>query len=167
MAPMDDGRVELQRDIGKIWGALERQNGDVRELKTALIGLDGSNGLRGEFREFAEDMEHRMTKQDEVLERQDESLAELKAWRQETTKALSDYLANGRKQTCHGIEALELYREEVEAEEKARAVQWDQRETELRKSRNAMWGAVIVAFISAAATSIPKILELLLGARGQ
>lgn len=138
--------IEQQRDIGKLWGA-------VLELRTALIGLDGKNGLRGEFREFASDMERRMTKQDEALE-------ELAKWRGEASNAMDTYLKHGRQATCFGIAALEEYKKAEEEAETRRAAQWETQQTELKKARIAMLGAVLVALITALIPVIPKLIEL-------
>lgn len=144
----DDRDFTQQRDIGKLWGA-------VLELRTALIGLDGKNGLRGEFREFAADMERRMTKQDEALE-------ELARWRSDASNAMDTYLKHGRQATCFGIAALEEYKKAEEEAETRRAAQWENQQTELKKARIAMLGAVLVALITALIPVIPKLIELAL-----
>lgn len=153
----DDREFEQQRDIGKVFREVADLRGevrtDVKELKTALIGMDGRNGLRGEFREFAADMERRMTKQDEALE-------ELAKWRSDASNAMDTYLKHGRQATCYGVAALEEYKRAEEEAETRRAQQWAVQQTELKKARIAMLGAVLVALITALIPVIPKLIEL-------
>ena len=149
----DDREFEQQRDIGKAFRELADIRGDVKALSVALVGYDGKNGLRGEFREFASDMERRMTKQDEALE-------ELARWRSDASNAMDTYLKHGRRATCYGVAALEEYKKAEEEAAATRAAQWETQQTELKKARIAMLGAVLVALITALIPVIPKLVEL-------
>lgn len=155
----DDREFEQQRDIGKAFREVADIRGDVKALGVALVGYDGKNGLRGEFREFAAGMERRMTKQDEALE-------ELARWRSDASNAMDTYLKHGRQATCYGVAALEEYKKAEEEAETRRAQQWAVQQTELKKARLAMLGAVLVALITAVGTALPRLIELAQGGGG-
>ena len=129
---MDDSMLQ-QRDIGKLWAA-------VKELRVALIGLDGTNGLRGELREFIAhfDAEHspRLTA---VEDRVEEGIS--------MGRRLYDYERH-QPGACIGKAALDKYIEEVkmQKEEDSKVV------TEMKKARITMITAIVVALIYAAAS---------------
>lgn len=135
---MGNGESELQpKDIGKLWGA-------IKEIRTALIGLDGTNGLRGEFREFAERMEAR----------QDEHEIQLKErveWERDLEARLQLYLTKTRKDTCEGLHALDAYKEQLEKED--RQIDEDKQEQrrmslELKKMRTTMFVSIACVVIT-------------------
>jgi len=132
--------VDQQRDIGKLWGAVERVNGDVKALSVALVGMNGDNGLRGELREFIRkfDADHAVRLGD--LEEQ-----------------VASGIAEGRRLyeverhkpgECIGKAALDEYVAGINARERRST----DLSIELRKSRLAMVAAILVALISAGAS---------------
>jgi len=136
---MDDSMVQ-QRDIGKLWTAVERTNGDVRELRVALVGIDGSNGLRGELRDFISrfDADHAV-RLAQVEDRVEEGIA----WGKKVWEV--DRHSPG---ACIGKAALDQYVEGLSVRERRSS----DLAIELKKSRLAMLGAILVALISAAAS---------------
>jgi len=132
--------IDQQRDIGKLWGAMERTNGDVRELRVAIVGIDGTNGLRGELREFIEQYakEHSV-RLGAVEDRVEEGIQfGQHLWEVER-------YAPG---ACIGKNALDKYVEDLNAKEKRST----DLSVELRKSRVAMMTAIFVAVITSAAS---------------
>jgi len=157
----DDREFEQQRDIGKLWGA-------VKELKVALVGIDGSNGLRGEMKDFITVMRDRMDGQDESLaelankldssaKRNDEEMARIdkkvddavnwghNLWERER------HLPGG----CIGKKALAEFElkliDEMKAEKKKQLEERRHTDTlaiEMVKSRRAMLAAIIVSVVS-------------------
>lgn len=129
---------ELQpKDIGKLWGA-------IKEIRTALIGLDGTNGLRGEFREFAE----RMEKKQEELEAQ---MQAREVWERELEEQLQLYLNKTRKDTCEGIKALKDYEARLEQEERQEKEDRRDRQNmslELKKMRTTMLVSIACVVIT-------------------
>jgi len=132
---VDDILVQ-QRDIGKLWGAMEKTNGDVRELRVALVGIDGSNGLRGELREFIE----RYTREYSVR------LGELEN-RVEEGIAYGKHLYEVERHqpgACIGKAALDAYVAGIETKERRTT----DLSIEIGKSRRAMLAAILVAVIT-------------------
>jgi len=131
-----------QRDIGKLWGAMERTNGDIKELRVALVGIDGTNGLRGELRDFIRkfdsDYAVRLV---EVENRVEEGIA--------MGKQLYE-VERHKPGACIGKTALDQYVNKIEAQDKRST----DLSVELRKARLTTIGAIIVAGISSAAPVI-------------
>lgn len=121
-------------DIDTIWGA-------VLELRTAIIGIDGNNGLRREIREFATKLEKYIARQEKILAEHEKQLANLYSWKTEIDKE--------REQ------------------EDFRKQEWNKQQLELRKARLATLTAIVVALITAVGSVTPKIVEVFrsLGAR--
>lgn len=131
--------LQQQRDIGKLWGAVERQGGAIKELRTALVGIDGSNGLRGELREFMAQMGSRMSTQDDVLAEIKESRDDVDEWRQTVESRFDTYMRFEREATCHGKSALNDYLKTIKRDSDS-----------IRKERITVIGAIIVALITSA-----------------
>lgn len=132
--------VDQQRDIGKLWGAVERVNGDVKALSVALVGMNGDNGLRGELREFIRkfDADHAV-RLNAVENRVEEGISYgNRLWEVE----------RHQPGACIGKAALDEYIEGVHAQERRST----DLSIELRKSRLAMVAAILVALISAGAS---------------
>jgi len=128
--------IDQQRDIGKLWGAMERTNGDVRELRVALVGIDGTNGLRGELREFIERFEADHAKRlSDVEDRVEEGIA--------YGKHLYE-VARHQPGACIGKAALDSYIAQMEAKDKRST----DLSIEIGKSRQAMLAAILVAVIT-------------------
>jgi hypothetical protein len=155
--------VQQQRDIGKAFGAIAKLEGDVREIRTALIGIDGTNGLRGELRTWVESMSTRLDQQDSMLTRRVE-------WETSLEAQFSLYLNKTRGETCIGKKALEEYEEELakkleERKQERRAADTTMvsleklrltMEASSKRSRNAMFGMIIVALISTGGLVVNK-----------
>ena len=135
--------LEQEKSIGKLFS-------EINSLRTSVIGIDGQNGLRGELRGFTIKMEQRMDKQDKALN-------ELNDWRNETSHALTEFITYSRRDTCYGIKALNEYKKEREKESQA----MKEHQTELKKARLTTVSAVIVALITAIASVLPTLIELM------
>lgn len=134
------GDIEQQRDIGKAFREIADLRGDVKELRVALVGINGDNGLRGELRAFINKFDTgyavRLSAAEDRIE---EGIAEGKRlWEVERHKPGA----------CIGKAALDVYIEEVkmQKEENERAI------TEMKKARITMITAIVVALIYAAAS---------------
>jgi len=128
--------IDQQRDIGKLWGAVEKTNGDVKALTVALVGMNGDNGLRGELREFIRkfDADHAV-RLAAVEERVEEGIQYGKQlWEVERHKPGS----------CIGKAALDTHLASL-------AVR-DKKANDLNKYLIGMLGSMIVALISAGAS---------------
>ena len=92
----EERAIELQRDIGKLWGV-------VRDLRTTLIGIDGTNGLRSKVVA----LEGRIGECDELIDMLREKLRH--------------YLDAERRETCYGLAELKVRdaAEEADIEEEA------------------------------------------------
>lgn len=133
--------LEQQRDIGKAFREISDLRGDVKELRTALVGIDGHNGLRGELREFMERFEDSHKEYgkriDAVEERVEEGISYGKhLWEVERN------LPGG----CIGKVALDEYRNGLEQKERRS----EDLGVELKKSRIAMLVAILVAVMTSA-----------------
>lgn len=138
-----DVDLEQEKSIGKLFS-------EINSLRTSVIGIDGQNGLRGELRGFTIKMEQRMDKQDKALN-------ELNDWRNETSHALTEFITYSRRDTCYGIKALNEYKKEKEKEFQA----MKEHQTELKKARLTTMSAVIVALLTAIASVLPTLIELM------
>ncbi len=138
-----DVDLEQEKSIGKLFS-------EINSLRTSVIGIDGQNGLRGELRGFTIKMEQRMDKQDKALN-------ELNDWRNETSHALTEFITYSRRDTCYGIKALNEYKKEREKESQA----MKEHQTELKKARLTTMSAVIVALLTAIASVLPTLIELM------
>lgn len=136
----------ITRDTGKLWGA-------IRELRVAMIGLDGQNGIRGELRDFAEkEFKFAMQEIKEHLERQDKKLDEVSNWREEVERRFESYLSYERAATCVGKKALEDYIAEKKAEEEARLKERrasDEALIDIRKFKTTTIVTIVLALLAA------------------
>lgn len=116
-------------------GTVEQQ---IAEIRTALIGIDGRNGLRGELRDF--------------IKRYEERDSEIREWQKAVEDRWNSYLQTERKETCYGSARLEEY---ISQEEKRRTErrQADVTAIEYKKAIN-------VAFITSMASIIVAILTI-------
>jgi hypothetical protein len=135
--------LEQEKSIGKLFS-------EINSLRTSVIGIDGQNGLRGELRGFTIKMEQRMDKQDKALK-------ELNDWRNETSHALTEFITYSRRDTCYGIKALNEYKKEKDKE----CQEIKEHQTELKKARLTTMSAVIVALLTAIASVLPTLIELM------
>ena len=132
---MDDNMVQ-QRDIGKLWGAMERTNGDIKELRVALVGIDGTNGLRGELREFIQSFkDDHAVRLDEVEKRVEEGIAMGKHMY---------HIERHKPGECIGKAALDAHLADMAAREK--------KVNDRDKYIIAMIGSMIVALITSGAS---------------
>lgn len=125
-----DAAIEQQKDIGKAFREIADLRGEVREIRTALVGIDGQNGLRGEVRAFMLEiqqqdrrLEDRIIEQEKALndrlDEQDAILQEI--WSktaervQAVEKRLEHYLEVEREDTCIGKKFFDehLYEDHV------------------------------------------------------
>jgi hypothetical protein len=170
----DDRDFEQQRDIGKAFREVADLRGEVRELKTALVGINGRNGLRGELKEFVNIMRLRMDSQDNALKQLASTLDQsVSAQAEETAridKRIDDAVAWGHNVWererylpggCIGKMALEEFEERLVADMKAEQEEKTQQRrhtdvmaVEMVKSRRAMWAAIVVSLISTAGAII-------------
>lgn len=136
------------RDIGKIWTALERTNGDIRELRTAIVGIDGTNGLRGELRDFIAkfDADHAV-RLSAVEDRVEEGF--------EFGRRLYD-VERHKPGECIGKAALDRYVAELEENQRRET----ELTTEMKKSRDAMITALVAAIITSVASIIVALISL-------
>lgn len=138
-----DVDLKQEKSIGKLFS-------EINSLRTSVIGIDGQNGLRGELRGFTIKMEQRMDKQDKALN-------ELNDWRNETSHALTEFITYSRRDTCYGIKALNEYKKEKDKE----CQEIKEHQTELKKARLTTMSAVIVALLTAIASVLPTLIELM------
>jgi hypothetical protein len=132
---------EQERDIGKLWGFARElkawAEGKVREVEIILIGVDGTNGLRGNIRKLEEDVDiqgHQLQAGIEWGNR---------VWEIERKKPGG----------CLGIEAVEKLEARLAAEHAAT----DKLILESRKARYTMLTGLGVGLLAAAS---PIVLEL-------
>ena len=147
---MDAHEVDIrhQKEIGIAYREIADVRGEVKELRTAIIGIDGNNGLRGELREFMAQMGARMSNQDGMLEVISDSITRHDAFQGAVEARFENYMKYERIATCHGKSALDKYLESIQRDN-----------NEIRKSRIAMTAAVIVALIGAASSVVTVILK--------
>lgn len=174
----DDREFEQQRDIGKVFREVADLRGEVRaeikELRVAMVGINGDNGLRGEMKDFINVMRLRMDSQDEALEqlaaKLDQSIETHTAETARLDKKVNDAVSWGHNLwenerhlpgRCIGKKALEEFEErmveEVKAENEKRSAErrhTDVMAVEMVKSRRAMWAAIVVSLISTAGAII-------------
>lgn len=154
-ASMSSMDIQQQRDIGKAFFQIAEMKGEIKELKTALIGIDGKNGLRGELRSYMEQEDERMRKLESMI-------ADSYAWQSKTEQEFRHYLDVERKETCYGAELLDEYIKEQEAIKKdslERRRHADELIVELEKQKIATRGIMIAATITAIASLITAILK--------
>lgn len=117
-----DAAVEQQKDIGKAFREIADLRGEVREIRTALVGIDGQNGLRGEVRAFMETiqkqdrrLEEKIVAQEKAindrLDEQDAVLQEITTKTTERIEKIEDsfmhYKEVERVSTCQGQKILD------------------------------------------------------------
>jgi hypothetical protein len=147
--------LSQQRDIGKAFREISDLRGDVKELRTALVGINGRNGLRGELRTFMEESRQHMAKLDEMMKGAYE-------WQAEIEQRFRHYIDVERIETCYGAELFQKYKEEQEAIKKdsiERRRHADELIVELEKQKIATRGIMIAATITAIASLITAILK--------
>ena len=136
--------LSQQRDIGKAFREISDLRGDVKELRTTIVGIDGRNGLRGELWAFMEESRQHMAK-----------LAE-------SEQRFRHYLDVERKETCHGAELLQEYKEEQDRiikDNQERRRHTDTLVMELEKQKIATRGIMIAATITAVASLVTAFLK--------
>jgi hypothetical protein len=140
--------MKQQQQIGKAFREIADLRGDVTKIETALIGIDGNNGLRGELRDFISQMAVRMSSQDGMLKIINDNMVRYDQFQQGVETRLENYMKYERIATCHGKSALDKYLESIQRDN-----------TEIRKARIALVAAVIVAVLGAGASVISVILK--------
>jgi hypothetical protein len=111
---------------------------EIREIRTALIGLDGKNGLRGELRAF--------------IDRHDQRDGDIKSWQKSVEDRWNTYIQTERQATCYGSAKLDEY---IKQEEKRRE---DRRKTDITAIEYRK--AIVVAFIASLSSITVAILSL-------
>jgi hypothetical protein len=147
--------LSQQRDIGKAFREISDLRGDVKELRTALVGIDGRNGLRRELRAYMEESREHMAKLDEMIKGAYE-------WQAETEQRFRHYIDVERKETCYGADLLDEYKKEQEAIKKdslERRRHADTLVMELEKQKIATRGVMIAAVIAALASLATAIIK--------
>jgi hypothetical protein len=140
--------MKQQQQIGKAFREIADIRGDVTRIETALIGIDGKNGIRGELREFMAQMGVRMSSQDGMLKIISDTIGKHDAFQDAVEARFENYMKFERLATCHGKSELNKYLESLEKEN-----------NEVRKSRIAMTAGIVVALISAAASIIAGVIK--------
>jgi hypothetical protein len=143
--------IRHQKEIGIAYREIADVRGEVKELRTALVGLDGDNGLRGELREFMAQMGVRMSSQDGMLKIISDTIGKHDAFQGAVESRFENYMKFERIATCHGKSALNNYLASLEADN-----------VEIKKERIAMTRAVIVATIGSGGALITALLVALL-----
>lgn len=147
--------LEQQRDIGKAFREISDLRGDVKELRTALVGIDGRNGLRGELRTFIEESRTHMAKLDEMMK-------DAYEWQAESEQRFRHYLDVERKETCYGAELLQEYKDEQDQiieDSRERRRHSDELLVELEKQRIASRQVLAVAVITAIASIVVALIK--------
>ena len=147
--------LEQQRDIGKAFREISDLRGDVRELRTALVGIDGRNGLRGELRAYIEESRQHMAKLDEMVKGAYE-------WQAESEQRFRRDINVERKETCYGAELLQEYKEEqaqITEDSRERRRHSDELLVELEKQRIASRQVLAVAVITAIASIVVALIK--------
>jgi len=150
-----DEDLEQQRDIGKAFREISDLRGDVKELRTALVGIDGRNGLRGELRAYMEESRQHMAKLDEMMKGAYE-------WQAETEQRFRHYLDVERKETCYGAELFQKYKEEQDRiieDSHERRRHSDELLVELEKQRIASRQVLAVAIITSIASIVVALIK--------
>jgi hypothetical protein len=111
----------------------------IREIRTALVGIDGQNGLRGELREF--------------LKRYESRDGEVREWQKAVEDRWNNYIQTEREETCYGSAQLNEYLKEEEKQHNERR-QTNITAVDFRK-------AVSVALITSMASVIVAVLSIL------
>ena len=150
---MDAHEVDIrhQKEIGIAYREIADVRGEVKELRTSLVGLDGDNGLRGELREFMAQMGVRMSSQDGMLKVISDNMVRYDQFQHGVEVRLDNYMRFERIATCHGKSALNTYLASLEADN-----------VEIKKERIAMTKAVIVAVIGSSGAFVTALLVALL-----
>jgi len=149
--------LQQQKDIGKAFREISDLRGDVKELRTALVGIDGRNGLRGELRTFIEESRIHMAKLDEMMKGAYE-------WQAESEQRFRHYLDVERKETCYGAELLDDYikeQEKIQQGNLERRRHNDMLIVELEKQRAANRATIRAATISAIAALFAAAISVL------
>jgi hypothetical protein len=152
-----DEDLQQQRDIGKAFREISDLKGEVRTLSVALIGIDGSNGIRGEMRSFMTDSKERMSKFEKLIE-------DIYSWQAKSDQRFQHYIEHDRAATCIGLPALEAYKAEKEkehGESVERRRQNDQLAVELKKAELRVRTVIRTSVISSVTAIIVAVLALL------
>jgi hypothetical protein len=134
---------------------------DFAELKTAVIGIDGTNGIKGELKKHIElnhaniNVLHKEIK--DINVKVDRLITEVSGKFTDSDKRLTEvdgnlkqYLKYDRETSCHGIKAVENLKKEMSqmnADRENAQIEREKILAEMAKSRMAMTGTVVVAFI--------------------
>jgi hypothetical protein len=135
--------IKQQQQIGKAFREIADLRGDVTKIETALIGIDGTNGLRGELRDFIQHMNLRMSSQDGMLKIITDNMVRYDQFQRAVETRLENYMKYERIATCHGKSELDKYLASIQRDN-----------NEIKKARIALIGAVIVAVIGAGASVV-------------
>jgi hypothetical protein len=149
--------LQQQRDIGKAFREISDLRGEIRTLSAALIGIDGSNGIRGEMRSFISDSKEQTSKFEKLIE-------DIYSWQAKTEQRFQHYIEHEREATCIGVRALEEYKADQEKEHHEsveRRRQNDQLTVELKKAELSVRTAIRTSVISSATAIIVAVLALL------
>jgi len=156
---------QIPHDVAKLYT-------DFAELKTAVIGIDGNNGLKGDLKKTIELNHANITlvhgELKDVHSKVDRLINSLSAKIDQTDDRqdalelkLEQYLKYDRVTTCHGKVAVNNLKKEIatmtEAKEK---MQFEQNKllTEMAKARIAMWGTITVAIIYVVGQIVQRII---------
>ena len=138
---------------------------DLAELRTAMIGIDGKNGLRGEFKSYSDQTEQRIRdinhnvrdlhhKFEHFYTESRETRADIHSEIAELSQLMHDYFNFRRQDTCHGLPAVSQLRAEINNERRTAQAQHDRREAEdrqhnrtLQKQRWVLYGVIGAALI--------------------
>lgn len=80
---------------------------ELKEIRTALLGIDNKNGLRGELRKYIEENKERLDKLEKLIE-------DAYEWQSKIEQRFTNYLYKERKETCYGKELYNELHDELE-----------------------------------------------------
>ncbi len=131
---MAEDREMVDKDIAKLWSELREfraeTEGRFREIMQLLVGHDGTNGLNS-----------RIADAEEKIDSHDHQIAAGMDWGRRIVE-----VERHKPGWCIGKKELDIYKAQIDADTESR-----NRETaEMRKSRQAMTGAIIVALLATA-----------------
>jgi hypothetical protein len=150
---MDDDNQS--RDIGKLWGAIKSfegtletlhvwAEGQIERVMLVLVGLNGSNGIKGDIRDLTTRVE---TTETEIMR--------LEAWGHKLWDV-------DRPALCLGIVAVEALEAKLKAQELARVTERQLHERELdalQRARIAMLGAILASAMAAIGSVVVAVIS--------
>jgi hypothetical protein len=147
---MDDRQVP--KDLAKLYT-------DFAILKTAMIGIDGKNGLKGDFEKYASRTEEKIRninhiignlvqKFDAFIDESREQRLQISQEIQENGNKLSQYIQVDRPKTCYGL--AEIQRRDVicQAQQDQQAQDNKQKSRDAKLGRYTIIGAIITATVA-------------------